>query len=116
RSVESFSLSESPKRPTGGRYPAGTRVDSYVFLSTTFGVDPETGELPRNVALSDLEGRIDTTLLSTSRQRQIAAETERAFQNLEDALEVADASLESIVHMNGWVYMPMREYGAVVLM
>lgn len=91
--------------PADRRYPDTIRCGDLLFVSAIDG-------LP---AAGDPAGPTPPTLLRTDRERQAFEETIRTFERLAEVLKNAGSDIGGVLKVNGWVRLPMREYGSVVL-
>ena len=104
---DSIRVIEGPR----GRYPAAIQVGRLLFTSSVSGVGGE----PAGVG-TVRDGRAeDVRLLRTQKEHRIYEQGLRTFENLQQVLKLAGATIADILKVNGWVDLPMREYGAVVL-
>ncbi|WP_157430278.1 Rid family hydrolase [Actinomadura macra] len=87
------------------RYPDAIRCGDLLFVSAIDGL-PAAGEAAAVAPPS---------LLRTDRERQAFDETIRTFERLAEILKDAGSDIAGVLKVNGWVRLPMREYGSVVL-
>ncbi|QXJ21094.1 hypothetical protein AGRA3207_001915 [Actinomadura graeca] len=87
------------------RYPDAIRCGDLLFVSAIDGL-PAAGD-PADV--------MPPSLLRTDRERQAFGETIRTFERLAEILKNAGGDIAGVLKVNGWVRLPMREYGSVVL-
>jgi len=94
-------------------YPLGTRAGQYIFTTPVPGVDPETGKLVTRVAELKKEEQELAEPPYTPKGEALAAQQLMTFRHIRHILESQGSSLAWQLRQNGWLRIPMREFGPV---
>jgi enamine deaminase RidA (YjgF/YER057c/UK114 family) len=94
-------------------YPVATKAGQYIFTTPLAGVDPETGRPVNRLADLSPEDRELAEHPYDDREEAIMAQHLTIFRHIRRTLETQGTPLENIVHNNGWMLIPMQEYGSL---
>jgi enamine deaminase RidA (YjgF/YER057c/UK114 family) len=94
-------------------YPLGTRAGQYIFTTPLPGVDPETGKLVSRFAELRKEEQTLAEPPYTAKGEALAVQQIMAFRHIRRILESQGSSLAWQLRQNGWLRIPMREFGPV---
>jgi len=92
-------------------YPLATKAGQYIFTTPLAGVDPETGRLVNCLAELSAEDRELAEHPYDAREEAIMAQHLTIFRHIRHILETQQTPLENIIHNNGWLRIPIREFG-----
>lgn len=92
-------------------YPLGTRAGQYIFTTPIGGVDAETGRLLTSLAELTKEEQAMAEPPYTPRGEALVAQHLMTFRHIRRILESQGSSLAWQLRQNGWVRVPMREFG-----
>lgn len=92
-------------------YPLATKAGQYIFTTPLAGVDPETQRLVnRFEELSPEERELAEPPYSAKEEASVAQHL-MIFRHIRRILESQGAPLGSHIHQNGWLRIPMQEFG-----
>ena len=94
-------------------YPLATRAGQYVFTSTLAGVDPKTGKIIESVDALTAEERELLEPPYPAKVEAAVAQHLMLFRHVRRILESQGAPLGSHIHQNGWLRIPMQEFGPI---
>ena len=91
-------------------YPLATKAGQYIFTTPLAGVDPETGRLVNRLEELSAEDRELAEHPYDAKEEAAMAQHLTIFRHVRRILETQGAPLESIIHNNGWLRIPMRDF------
>ncbi len=97
--------------PLTAPYPLATRAGQFVFTSSLAGVNPETGNLVNCFEELSQEEKEMTEPPYTPKGEAAVAQHLAIFSHFRRILESQGAPLGSHIHQNGWLRIPMQEFG-----
>lgn len=92
-------------------YPLATRAGQYIFTTPLPGVDPETGRLVSRLSELNKEEQQMAEPPYPPKGEALVAQHLMAFRHIRRILESQGSSLAWQLRQNGWLRIPMREFG-----
>jgi enamine deaminase RidA (YjgF/YER057c/UK114 family) len=92
-------------------FPAATRTGPFLFTTPVAGVDLATGRVVTTFRELDASARALAEPPYAGRGEAAAAQQVQVFKHVERILAAQGASLACQVRQNGWMRMPMSEFG-----
>lgn len=92
-------------------YPLATRAGQYIFTTPMSGVDPETGRLVTSLSQLTKEEQAIAEPPYSPRGEALVSQHLMTFRHIRSILESQRSSLAWQLRQNGWVRVPMREFG-----
>ncbi|MFQ5879331.1 MAG: Rid family hydrolase [Dehalococcoidia bacterium] len=94
-------------------FPLASKAGQFVFTTPLPGVNPETGQPVNRLAELVPEDRELAPRPADARQEALMAQDLTIYSHLRRVLEAQGGSLESIIHHNTWLRIPMRQFGTL---
>ncbi len=94
-------------------FPLATRAGQYLFTSPLPGVNPETRRLVSSVSELTKEEQEILEPPYSARAESLVGQHIMQFRHIRRILESEGSSLSSQLRQNGWLRIPLREFGPV---
>jgi enamine deaminase RidA (YjgF/YER057c/UK114 family) len=112
--IRRANISISDLDPLTAPYPLATKAGQFIFTSSMVGVNPETGRLVNHFEELNSEEREMLEPPYTLKGEAAVAQHLTIFRHFRRILESQGAPLGSHIHQNGWLRIPMQEFGSTV--